>query len=85
MSGGRFTSNFGIHVAGLIPVQVVATDAKNNDYVVGDFEGGVVLKGLDLMDVKTRQVVASFSMRNRMWVIKGKPYIYVFTQVKPQD
>ena len=78
-------TTFGIHVARMIPVQVIGTDAKGEDHLIGDFEGGVVLKGLDLMDVKSSQVVASFSMTRRMWIVRDTPYIYLFCQVQPVD
>jgi hypothetical protein len=80
-----FDSSFAIHSTKFIPVQIVASDSKGNETVIGDFNNGVVLKGLDLMDVASSTVVASFSIRSRMWVVKGNNWPYLFMQVKPRD
>ena len=81
MEGGQF----GIHVPGTIPCQVIATDTNGEDHHIGDFEGGVVLNQMMLQDVQSRVIIASFSMTRRQWVIKGKNYPLVFMQVKPVD
>lgn len=78
-------ATFSIHPKNLIPVQLIGTDRQGTDHVLGDFEGGVVLKGLDLQDVLTSTIVASFSIRRRLWVVKGVSYPYLFVQVKPVD
>jgi len=83
MEGGEAT--FGIHVAQTIPVQVIAADTNGTDHHIGDFPGGVVISGMTLQDVQSHTIIASYSMRQRAWVIKGKPYLYVFCQVKPRD
>lgn len=74
-----------VYVPRLIPVQVVATDSQGNDHLIGDFEGGVVLSGTALQDVRSSEIIALHSMRDNSWIIKGKRYRYVFVQVKPQD
>lgn len=85
MTEGGLHPEFAIHVPQTIPVQLVATDTEGTDWLVGDFSGGVVLNGMTLQDVATHTIIASFSIRQRMWVIKGKNYQYIFAQVKPVD
>lgn len=85
MAEGDIHSEFSIHVPDTIPVQVIVTDQTGEDYLVGDFSGGVVLNGLTLQDVKSHTIIASFSMTRRNWVVKGKYYTYLFMQVKPID
>lgn len=76
---------FGIQVPGTIPVQVIATDNRGIDHLIGDFPGGVVLDGGSLLSVDQHVIIGSQSMHDRSWVIKGKRYRYVFMQVKPRD
>jgi hypothetical protein len=40
---------------------------------------------MDLMDVGSQSIIATFSVRNRSWQIKGTNYRYLFIQVKPVD
>lgn len=79
-------STFGIHVPKLIPVQVLGgAQGISEDTLIGDFEGGVVLRGMDLMAIKSSTVIASFSVRQRKWVVRDTPYQYLFMQVQPID
>ena len=66
-------------------MQVRGGYETGDDTLIGDFEGGVVLRGLDLMDVRSSTVISSFSVRQRKWVVRDKPYLYLFMQVQPVD
>lgn len=76
---------FGIHVPRLIPVQVMATDLRGTDRLIGDFEGGVALSRGALQSVQSGQIIGSLSLKDSTWVIEGKRYRYVFIQVMPVD
>lgn len=75
------------HMAGMIPCRVVGMTHRGDEIPIGDFTGGVVLQGATLLDVISREIIASFSMRDNMWVVhKGQTrrYKYVFIQTQPE-
>lgn len=72
-------------VENFIPVRVVATTIARTDRLIGDFPSGVVMNGLNLVDIASSLNIATFSPITKMWEIRGVPYRYIFIQVKPQD
>lgn len=72
-----------LDVEKFLPVQVVSTDSDGSDTKIGDFHGGVVLQGNTLVDVISREIIATFT--GRSWRIENTHYRYVFIQTKPKE
>ncbi len=76
------------HFAGTVPMQVVGSTKSGQETIIGTFQGGVVLDGTTLLDVISREIICSYSMRDNSWVVTKrnvKRYKYIFLQTQPQE
>lgn len=76
------------HFAGTIPMQVIGATKQGKEVIIGTFQGGVVLQGDTLLDVISREIICSFSMRDNSWVVTKRNvrrYKYIFLQTQPVE
>lgn len=81
---------------GFLPVRVVGSDAAGNEEHIGDFENGVALKGMNIVDIQSQMPIAHMAKMPGLttgtpiilWQVPSKAnklYYYIFLQVMPSD
>lgn len=76
------------HFSKMIPTQVVGVHKSGQEVEIGRFTGGVILHGSTVVDILSKEIVASYSMKDNSWVVtKGRTarYKYIHICVLPEE
>jgi hypothetical protein len=83
-------------VDGFLPSRVIGSNPDGSEEFIGDFENGVCLQGMSLVDVKTQMPIAILVKLGVNTTTKTpvfgwevprvkKAYYYIFVQTMPSD